>query len=100
MEDDGLGNLIKYTLDTEYNKIYSVGTFGTVNYEAGTINLTEVSISRLVNTKFEFFIKPASNDIISRQHNIVQLDTNNITIDAVVDSTAFGGSSYVFTKSR
>jgi hypothetical protein len=100
MEDDGLGNLIKYTLDTEYNKIYSVGTFGTVNYEEGTINLTEVSISRLANTKFEFFIKPASNDIISRQHNIVQLDTNNIIIDAVVDSTAFGGSSYVFTKSR
>jgi hypothetical protein len=100
MEDDGLGNLKKYALDSEFNKIYSAGTFGTVNYSGGTISLTEVSISRLVDGKFEFLIKPASNDVISRQHNIVQLDTNNITIDAVVDSTAFGGSSYVFTKSR
>jgi hypothetical protein len=100
LEDDGLGNLKKYSLDSEYNKIYSAGTFGTVNYLGGTISLTEVSISRLVGTKFEFLIKPASNDVISRQHNIVQLDTNNIKIDAIVDSTAFGGSSYVFTKSR
>lgn len=100
MEDDGVGNLKKYSLDSAYNKIYSAGTFGVVDYSGGTISLTEVSISRLVDNKFEFLIKPASNDVISRQHNIVQLDTNNINIDAVVDSMVSGSSNYVFTKSR
>jgi hypothetical protein len=100
LEDNGLGKLKKYSLDSDYNKIYSAGFYGTVDYNLGIIQITEVSISRLVDTKFELLIKPASNDVVSTQHNIVQLDINNININAIADNVSVGGTNYVFAKSR
>ena len=102
--DDGYGIIKRYYIDSNNTKIFTNNNQGTVQYTNGEITLNDLTITRLASSQLELIIKPQSNDVISVREHIVQIDTNNIEINAVVDTisngNSYGGTNYTFTPSR
>jgi hypothetical protein len=98
VEDDGIGNIRRYSLNADNVRIYTNGYCGTVNYSTGVIKLTDLIITRVDNNLFELIIKPASNDVITTMNNIVQINLDKITVDVI--SQTSGTKNYIFTASR
>ena len=104
LDDDGLGFIRLYKSDDTGDKIIVNSSIGSVNYDTGYITVSNLNITSLVNSSFEFTIKPKSNDIVSALHQIVQIDADNLTVIAIPDATSSGdfaaGFNYTFTSSR
>ena len=76
---------------------YLPGSVGTVNYSTGYVNITNVTITGLVDPEFKLIFKPQSNDVASARNQIVTIPSVLLTITAIQDSTA---DNYTFTSSR
>jgi hypothetical protein len=98
VEDDGIGNIRRYSLNADNVRIYANGYCGTVNYSTGVIKLTDLIITRVDNNLFELIIKPASNDVITTMNNIVQINLDKITVDVISQTSST--KNYIFTASR
>ncbi len=98
IDDDGLGKLrlFYYSPDT-YQKVFTNTNYGTVNYANGVITVNNVKIEGTVESNLEFIIKPHSNDIVSKQNQIVLIDENYLTVKAVRETSL---STRPFTNSR
>ena len=100
-----LGNLRMFYFETSSNqRTYLTDSFGTVDYETGTLYIDALNITSAPNNEIEFVIKPRSYDVASIRDNLVTIDTNKIKTTAIVDATTsgnvYGSSSYIFTPSR
>jgi hypothetical protein len=71
--------------------------YGTVNYASGVITVNNVRIEGTVESNLEFIVKPHSNDIVSKQNQIVLIDENYLTVKAVRETSL---SNRPFTNSR
>ena len=104
LDDDGLGNIRLYTLDSNYQKNIVNPTIGTVDYTTGLIVISNLKITSIVNQYFILSVKPASNDVVSALQQVAQIDFTNLNINVIPDLTATGdlaaGYNYVFTPSR
>jgi len=104
LDDDGLGNIRLYTLDSNYQKNIVNPTIGTVDYATGLIVISNLKITSIVNQYFILSVKPASNDVVSALQQVAQIDFTNLNINVIPDLTATGdlaaGYNYVFTPSR
>ena len=104
LDDDGLGNIRLYTLDSNYQKNIVNPTIGTVDYTTGLIIISNLKITSIVNQYFILSVKPASNDVVSALQQVAQIDFTNLNINVIPDLTATGdlaaGYNYVFTPSR
>jgi len=104
LDDDGLGSIRLYTLDSNYQKNIVNPSIGTVNYDTGYIQISNLYITSLVGTYFEISMKPKSNDVVSALHQIAQVDLDNLTVNVVADKSASGdlsaGFNYQFSDLR
>jgi hypothetical protein len=104
LDDDGQGFMRLYTLDTNFQKIITNPSIGTVDYDKGYIKISNLHITDLADIDFEISMKPQANDVTSALHQIAQIARDHMTVTMVADKTASGdlaaGFNYTFTPSR
>ena len=104
VDDDGLGNIRLYTLDENYQKNIVNYSIGTVNYDAGYIEINNLHITALADVDFEISMKPKSNDVVSALHQVAEIARDHLTVTVIPDKTASGdlgaGFNYTFTDIR
>ena len=90
-EDDTLGNIILFYLDSANTKIIVQKNFGTVDYQKGevmigyTTPVTFVSTD-ITNSVIQVRAFPFVQDVIAKQSVYLDLDIENSKIDAVIDT--------------
>ena len=81
IDDDGAGNLrLFYYNPLDFSKVFVNNTIGSVNYDTGQLKINALFVTGLSDSNFEFIIKPQSNDIISVENQIVNIDSDYLTI--------------------
>lgn len=102
LDEDTKGNVRMYYLDSSQAKVIANPTIGTIDYDAGIINIKNLNIASLNDSIFEFRIIPASYDVVSALNQIVQIDRANLVVNMIADKTANGdlqaGYNYKFTS--
>lgn len=98
IDDDGLGKLRLFTYNTDtYKKVFTSINYGTVDYAKGIITVNNLKVKGAVESNLEFIIKPHSNDIVSKQNQIVLIDENRVKVLAVRELSL---NNRPFTNSR
>jgi hypothetical protein len=104
LDDDGLGSIRLYTLDNNFQKIIVDPNIGTVNYDAGYMQISNLYITALADVDFEISMKPRSNDVVSALHQVAELGLDHLTVNMIADQSASGdlsaGFNYTFTDLR
>lgn len=108
LEDLPLGNdsgtFRIYYNDIDLNKQYLAGTIGTIKYSTGTITIKGLTVTGIASDTWDFIIKPQSNDVVSVRNQLVRIQPEHVTVNAIVDKVsvgdAAGNSNYIFTSSR
>lgn len=104
IDDDGQGYMRLYTLDSNYQKNIVNPSIGTVDYEKGYIQLSNLTITGLADIDFEISMKPQSNDVVSALHQIAEVARDHMTVNVIADKAAAGdlaaGYNYTFTNIR
>ena len=90
-EDDTLGNVYLFYLDSSNEKIITNATFGTVNYVTGDVQLgysTPVTFAStsLPNSTIEIRAFPFGLDVVAKQSVYLELDSDASSIQVFVDT--------------
>ena len=99
LNDDGMGNVRLFYVVGGTTKTYKDETAGTIDYNTGEIVVTSLNVSSVsdvdgaTSTKIRLIVKPESNDIIAVRNQVLEIDLNNTTINANVDTIATGSAS-------
>lgn len=98
IDDDGVGNLRLFYLDqSTYNKVIVNPTIGTVDYDAGKIVVNSLYVSGILESELQFIVKLQSNDIMSSNNQIVDINNLYLNITAIPEKT---GTSHIAASSR
>lgn len=104
VQDDGLGTLQLYYVDSLANKIIVNRNIGTVTYAEGKVHIKNLNISSLYGDVFELIFKTQSNDVVSAMTQIALINSKTLKVTGISDPTATGnigaGNNYIFTSSR
>jgi hypothetical protein len=104
LDDDSLGNIRLYYLNSNFDKIIVNPTIGVIDYKAGTVIVNNLNITSLAGSVFEMQIKPESNDIVSALNQIVTIPADLLTVEAIADNSVNGdlqaGYNYKFQSIR
>ena len=104
LDDDGLGNIRLYYLNTNFEKVIVTPDIGTINYDTGSVVVRSLTIRAIDGAFFEWQVKPESYDVVSALNQIVQIDPTLLTIEAIADDTINGdmqaGYNYQFNSIR
>jgi hypothetical protein len=104
LDDDAVGNIRLYYLNSNLDKVFVNRTQGTIDYEKGLILVRGLNIVSLDGAFFEWQVKPESYDIVSALNQIVQIDPTLLNVTAIADNTANGdlgaGYNYQFNSIR
>ena len=93
--DEGSGterNVYVYRL-VEGNEIKVVNSIGSLNTTTGKLIVNSSLIPLEKNEIIRIEVSPNSNDIVSRQNNLLRIDTNKSTVIGEVDTISVAGSS-------
>ena len=97
-DDDGAGNIRRYYF-TGSTRTYVDTTAGTIDYDTGHIVISPVEITSVENVddavsdKFRLTVIPNSKDIIPLRNQLLEIDLENSTFVADVDTLAIGNTS-------
>lgn len=98
IDDDGVGNLrLFYYNPLNYTKVFVNSTIGTVNYETGELKVSALFITGIVESDLQFIIKPQSDDIISKQNQIVDISVGMLTINVIQEANS---NKHILASSR
>lgn len=89
IDDDGNGKLrLFYYNPLDYSKVFINSAIGTVDYVTGELKVSSLFVTGIVESSFQFIIKPQSDDILSKHNQIVDIDMAllNITVIQEVNS--------------
>jgi hypothetical protein len=104
LDDDAVGNIRLYYLNSNLDKVVVSGTQGTIDYANGLVKVNGLNIESLDGAFFEWQVKPESYDIVSALNQIVQIDPTLLSVTAIADNTANGdlgaGYNYQFNSIR
>ena len=90
-EDDTLGNVYLFYLDSSNEKIITNATFGTVDYVTGDVQLgysTPVTFANtsLPNSTIQIRAFPFGQDVVAKQSVYLELDSDSSSIQVFVDT--------------
>ena len=104
LDDDAIGNIRLYYLNSNLDKVVVNATQGTIDYEKGLVVVSGLNIVSLDGPYFEWQVKPESYDIVSALNQIVQIDPTLLNVTAIADNTVNGdlgaGYNYQFNSIR
>ena len=84
IDDDGNGNLrLFYYNPLDYSKVFKNNKVGTVDYTTGELKVSSLFVTGIVESDFQFIIKPQSDDILSKHNQIVDIDMTLLNISVV-----------------
>lgn len=81
IQDDGVGSLVVYT--TSDGTTISLGTVGTVNYDTGEINITDLVVDSYDGDYIRIYAKLENSDITTITNKILLIDTGDISVSTV-----------------
>lgn len=101
--DNGEGILRLFYFQTPGVRAY-LQNIGTVDYDAGTVTISDITITTATDNILEVTVVPKSNDIVSVRDQLVSISEEDIVTGAVIDKSVSGefsgGTNYIFTSSR
>ena len=84
IDDDGIGNLRLFYIDENtYKKIIVNSNIGSVDYTSGKIIINNLYVSGIVESELQIIAKLQSNDIVSKNNQIVDISTTYLKISSV-----------------
>lgn len=81
--DDGEGNI--QIVSTSSGIQTAIKTIGTIDYAAGILNLVNLNVSEFVGNYIAIYANATTNDFISAQNIIMEIDFENVTV--IVEGT-------------
>ena len=81
IQDNGVGSLIVYT--TSDGTTTSLGTIGTVNYDTGEINITDLVVDSYDGDYIRIYAKLENSDITTVTNKILLIDNGDISVSTV-----------------
>lgn len=91
LDDDGAGNIRTYYLVGGTTRTYLSSTAGTINYSTGLITIPSLTITS--SGAVSVVVQPKSNDVVPVRNQLLEIDFENTTVTAEVDTIESGGSS-------
>jgi hypothetical protein len=108
LDDDGNGNVRRYYLVSGI-KTYATSAQGVINYITGQITLNSLNVTSISNIRgtssnvIEITVTPDSRDIVPVRDQIIEIDTNVLSVtvesDTFVGGSAEAGVGYTTTSS-
>lgn len=90
MRDDGIGNIVMYTMDSSGNRTITNSTLGTIDYSTGTIYINSLNIDAISGDDLYLSVVPSSYDVTSARNQLLNIDFSSSTITMVSDSISEG----------
>ena len=78
IQDDGVGNLIIYSNST--GNLLSLGNVGSVNYDTGEINITNLVVDSYTTDYIRIYAKLEKSDITTLTNKILIIDYGDISV--------------------
>tara|TARA_B100000614_G_scaffold261856_1_gene292962 strand:- start:288 stop:2162 length:1875 start_codon:yes stop_codon:yes gene_type:complete len=96
LNDDGLGTIRLYYVNSDGSKQYIGGNWGTIDYTMGEITINDLVISEVVNSIdkiIQFAVVPESNDIVSLRETYLTLGIDNLVVNVLDDEISSGSNT-------
>ena len=95
LNDDGVGNIRLFYINTDGTKQYINGNWGTVDYMEGEVTINDVIIDEvpgsLTNT-LQFSVIPESNDLVSLRETYLTIGIDNLVVNVIDDEISSGAN--------
>lgn len=95
-ENSPIGTLRLFYYNASGRKEF-VRNVGTVDYQAGLLQIDDILITNIVGNQLKFVFKGESQDVASVRNQIVSIAPSMMTVTPVIDKSA---DEYKFTSSR
>ena len=96
LDDDGLGTIRLYYVNTDGSIQYIGGNWGTIDYDRGEITINDLVITDVVNSTdniIQFSVVPESNDIVSLRETYLTLGIDNLVVNVIDDEISSGSNT-------
>ena len=104
LDDDAKGNVRLYYIGSNFERVVTNPTIGTIDYDAGVVTVRNLTIASLEGPIFEMQVKPESYDVVSALNQLVQVSRDLTIVKAIADKTINGdleaGYNYKFESIR
>lgn len=84
-------NVYIYRIDNTGAAIKMINSIGIMTPAKGTIHFSPIPVDEAITTKI--YCSPASNDIVAKRHNLIQIDVNKTRVVGDIDSVITGGAA-------
>ena len=84
-------NVYIYRIDNTGATIKMINSIGIMTPAKGTIHFSPIPVDEAITTKI--YCSPASNDIVAKRHNLIQIDVNKTRVVGDIDSVITGGAA-------
>ena len=95
LNDDGVGNIRLFYINTDGTKQYINGNWGTVDYMEGEVTINDVIIDEVpgsfTNT-LQFSVIPESNDLVSLRETYLTIGIDNLVVNVIDDEISSGAN--------
>ena len=96
LNDDGLGTIRLYYVNTDGSKQYIGGNWGIIDYTAGEVTINDLIITEVVNSTdniIQFSVVPESNDLVSLRETYLTLGIDNLVVNVIDDEISSGSNT-------
>jgi hypothetical protein len=85
IQDDGLGNLYIYTIDSQGNKVVLNNSIGSVAYATGRIIINNLIVDSLPTgvSTLNIYARLITNDIVTNANQVLIVDPADVTVTAI-----------------
>jgi hypothetical protein len=97
IDDDGDKALRLFTKNADGTKNVVNSNFGTVDKKTGILKFRELNITLLAEQNLYFYIKPQFNDVVSAFSQVVNISSEDLSVNVISDGSYLAGQNYKFT---
>ena len=95
LNDDGVGNIRLFYINTDGSKQYINGNWGSVDYVEGEVTINDVVIDEVpgsVTNTLQFSVIPESNDLVSLRETYLTIGIDNLVVNVIDDEISSGAN--------
>ena len=89
--DNETRNVFVYRIDNTGAKVKMIDSIGVMTPSRGSIQFNPIPVDEEITIKI--YCSPASNDIVAKRHNLLQIDVNKTRVTGDIDSVITGGAA-------
>ena len=91
LNDDGVGNIRLFYINTDGTRQYINGNWGTVDYVEGEVTVNDVIIDEVpgsITNTLQFSVIPESNDLVSLRETYLTIGIDNLVVNVMMMRSA------------